>query len=260
MNGELENRIAELQQRGKAAKEQTAAELDRQKTALSEHAEGIKARLDGAFLDRVAEFVTVGKQASKALLAAEAIDHRHQALGEQIAANEVLLRRQARWAWLALGGACLAAAVIISLAIWGGARLIDNAGQEADAIRVANAADLVRARELGQRAIADLHEELAGQQAEIERRIALAGVELADLTGERDRLMAELEQFADLRDRLGIQLIEARSASPSSCRRGRKSGHGARRDCMSWRATTAGCSASWHGSDVQCSASRSWPS
>ena len=46
MNGELENRIAELQQRGKAAKEQTAAELDRQKTALSEHAEGIKARLD----------------------------------------------------------------------------------------------------------------------------------------------------------------------------------------------------------------------
>ena len=211
MNGELENRIAELQQRGKAAKEQTAAELDRQKTALSEHAEGIKARLDGAFLDRVAEFVTVGKQASRALLAAEAIDHRHQALGEQIAANEVLLRRQARWAWLALGGACLAAAVIISLAIWGGARLIDNAGQEADAIRVANAADLVRARELGQRAIADLHEELAGQQAEIERRIALAGVELADLTGERDRLMAELEQFADLRDRLGIQLIEARS-------------------------------------------------
>ena len=101
--------------------------------------------------------------------------------------------------------------MIISLAIWGGARLIDNAGQEADAIRVANAADLVRARELGQRAIADLHEELAGQQAEIERRIALAGVELADLTGERDRLMAELEQFADLRDRLGIQLIEARS-------------------------------------------------
>ena len=29
MNGELENRIAELQQRGKAAKGQTAAELDR---------------------------------------------------------------------------------------------------------------------------------------------------------------------------------------------------------------------------------------
>ena len=211
MNDEFEARIAELQQRSKAVKQHEAAELDRQKTALAEHANGIRTMLEGEFIDRVLEFSNAGKLAAEAVQAAVEIDQRHQALGEHIAANEVLLRRQARWAWFALGGACLAAVVIIALAIWGGARLISRAGLEADAIRVANAGELAAAREDGQRAIAALHEELAVQQGEIERRIEVAGAELSGLVGERDRLVAELEHFADLRDRLGIQLFETRS-------------------------------------------------
>lgn len=211
MNDEFESRIAELQQRSKVAKMQAGAELDRQKSALSEHANGIRTLLEGEFIDRVLEFSNAGKLAAEAVQAAEEIDQRHQALGEQIDANAALLRRQARWAWIALGGACLAAALIIALAVWGGVRLIDKAGLEADKIRTANASELLRTREEGQRAIALLHEEQSTQQGEIERRIAVAGVELSELTGERDRLVAELEGFADLRDRLGIQLVETRS-------------------------------------------------
>lgn len=211
MNDEFEARIAELQQRSKAVKQHEAAELDRQKTALAEHANGIRTMIEGEFIDRVLEFSNAGKLAAEAVQVAVEIDQRHQALGEHIAANGVLLRRKARWAWFALGGACLAAVVIIALAIWGGTRLISRAGLEADAIRVANASELERARQEGQHAIAVLHDELAGQRQEVERRIEEAGSELSDLTGERDRLVAELEHFADLRDRLGIQLIETRS-------------------------------------------------
>lgn len=134
MNDEFESRIAELQQRSKVAKRQAGAELDRQKSALTEHADGIRTMLEGEFIDRVLEFSNAGKLAAEALQAAEEIDHRHQALGEQIDANAALLRRQARWAWIALGGACLAAAAIIALAIWGGVRVIDKAGLEAEEV------------------------------------------------------------------------------------------------------------------------------
>lgn len=73
------------------------------------------------------------------------------------------------------------------------------------------AAELAAAREDGQRAIVALHEELAAQQGEIERRIEVAGAELSGVVGERDQFRAELEQFVALRDLLGIQLVEARS-------------------------------------------------
>lgn len=79
--------------------------------------------MDDELVERIAEFATVGKLAARALETAERIHREHEALGEQINANGALLRRQARWAWIALGGACLAAGVILLLAGWAGTSL-----------------------------------------------------------------------------------------------------------------------------------------
>jgi len=101
--------------------------------------------------------------------------------------------------------------VIIVLAGGAASCLVDAARLEADAIRVANSEELAVAREEGQRAVADLHEQLAAQRAEVERRIEDAGAEFAVLTNERDTVQAELERFIELRDRLGIALVEGRA-------------------------------------------------
>lgn len=211
MTNDLEARIAELRQRRRAGQEDAQVELDRLKAELSEHVQGIRAGMDDELVDRIAEFATVGKLAARALETAERIHREHEALGERITANGALLRRQVRFAWAALGGACLAAAAVLLLAIWTGAALKQAAAREADTIRAANVQELATAREEGERAIAALHEQLTGQRIEIERSIETVGVELASLTAESDAVRAELERFAALRDRLGIRLIETRT-------------------------------------------------
>lgn len=123
MTNDLEARIAELRQRRRVGQADAEAELERLKAELSEHVQGIRATMDDELVDRIAEFATVGKLAARALEMAERIHREHEALGEQIKANGALLRRQARWAWIALGGACLAAVVVLLLAIWAGAAL-----------------------------------------------------------------------------------------------------------------------------------------
>lgn len=146
--------------------------------------------------------------------AADAIGQMRQheeAIAKALSANDLVLRRQARWAWLAVGGACLAAMLIVVLASWAASDLIDAAGLEADAIRAANVEELVAAREEGQTAIADLHEQLAIQRMEVERRIDEVGVEFATMSNERDAVQAELARFIELRDRLGFALVEGRS-------------------------------------------------
>ncbi|KGJ11373.1 hypothetical protein EQ718_08255 [Paracoccus versutus] len=211
MTNDLEARIAELRQRRRAGQEDTEVELDRLKAQLSEHVQGIRAGMDDELVDRIAEFATVGKLAAKALETAERIHREHEALGERITAHGALLRRQARFAWAALGGACLAAGAVLLLVIWTGAALKQAAAREADIIRATNIRELAAARDEGERAIATLHEQLAGQRTWIERSIETVGVELASLTAERDAVRAELEHFAALRDRLGIRLIETRT-------------------------------------------------
>lgn len=120
MTNDLEARIAELRQRRRIGQEDAEVELDRLKAVLSEHVQGIRASMDDELVDRIAEFATVGKLAARALETAERIHREHEALGEQINANGALLRRQARFAWAALGGACLVAVVILLLAGWAG--------------------------------------------------------------------------------------------------------------------------------------------
>lgn len=123
MTNDLEARIAELRQRRPAGQEDAEVELERLKAVLSEHVQGIRATMDDELLDRIAEFATVGKLAARALETTERIHREHEVLGERIKANGVLFRRQARFAWAALGGACLAAGVILLLAFWAGASL-----------------------------------------------------------------------------------------------------------------------------------------
>lgn len=78
-------------------------------------------------------------------------------------------------------------------------------------IRAANVAELTEARDIGQREIAALHGEMARQRNAVEQQIALQGDELADMVAESDTVRGELEYFIQLRDRLGIHLVETRS-------------------------------------------------
>lgn len=211
MTGDLESRMAELQQRRQAGREVAEAELARLKAVLSDHADGIRDDLT-AEAKRINQLMSgVDAQARDAANAINQLRQHDEAIKKALSAKDVVLRRQARWAWIALGGACLAALVIIVLAGGAASRLVDAARLEADAIRAANVEELAVAREEGQRAVADLHEQLAAQRAEVERRIEDAGAEFAALTNERDAIQAELERFIELRDHLGIALVEGRA-------------------------------------------------
>lgn len=211
MTGDLESRLAQLQERRQAGREAAEAELARLKLELSSHAEDIRSAL-AAEARRINQLmIGVDDQARDAADAIGQMRQHEEAITKALSANDLVLRRQARWAWLAVGGACLAAMLIVVLASWAASDLIDAAGLEADAIRAANVEELVAAREEGQTAIADLHEQLAIQRMEVERRIDEVGVELASMSNERDAVQAELDRFIELRDRLGFSLVEGRS-------------------------------------------------
>lgn len=211
MIGDLETRMDGLRQRQLARQDAAEAELVRLKATLSAHADDIKADL-AAEAKQINQLISgVGAQTRDATNAALRLRQDSEAMRQALQANDAVLRRQARWAWTAVGGACLAAVVILVLAGWAASRLIEVARLEADAIRAANIDELADAREEGQRAIADLHQQLAAQRAEVERGIEGVGAEFAALSTERDAVQAELERFIDLRDRLGITLVEGQT-------------------------------------------------
>lgn len=211
MIGDLETRMDGLRQRQQARQDAAEAELVRLKDTLSAHAEDIKADL-AAEAKQINQLIScVGAQTRDATNAALRLRHDSEAMRQALKANDAVLRRQARWAWTAVGGACLAAVVILVLAGWAASRLIEVARLEADALRAANVDELAVAREEGQRAIADLHQQLAAQRAEVERGIEDVGAEFAALSTERDSVQAELERFIYLRDRLGITLVEGQT-------------------------------------------------
>ncbi|QBX35016.2 hypothetical protein E4191_10065 [Paracoccus liaowanqingii] len=204
-------RMAEIQQRQQARAQAADEELVRLKAMLSDHADGIKVTL-AAEMDRIDDLKSgVGAQIRDATNASTRLRQDSEGMRRVLKANEVALRRQARWAWTAVGGACLAAVVIVLLAGWAATSLIDAARLEADAIRTANVDELTDAREEGQRAIAELHQQLAAQQAEVERSSEDVGAEFAALSTERDAVQAELERFSHFRDRLGITLVEGQN-------------------------------------------------
>lgn len=134
-----------------------------------------------------------------------------ETLAARLDANEALIRRQARRVGRALGVATLAAGLVVLVAIWAGAVLVQSARAEAEVIRAGNLRAVAEARAEGERALAALWDDLAEQRAEAERGIEEIGVELAGLAAERDAVRAELTEFAALRERLGIQLIEGRT-------------------------------------------------
>ncbi|WP_135313303.1 hypothetical protein [Paracoccus liaowanqingii] len=203
--------MAEIQQRQQARAQAADEELVRLKAMLSDHADGIKVTL-AAEMDRIDDLKSgVGAQIRDATNASTRLRQDSEGMRRVLKANEVALRRQARWAWTAVGGACLAAVVIVLLAGWAATSLIDAARLEADAIRTANVDELTDAREEGQRAIAELHQQLAAQQAEVERSSEDVGAEFAALSTERDAVQAELERFSHFRDRLGITLVEGQN-------------------------------------------------
>lgn len=208
MTDDFDTMLADFRQRRQATHDAAEVELSRVKAALADHADAIRA--DWATeTERINALISrVSTQTNQATDAAIRLQQDNEGMRQALNANRAVLRRQARWAWTAVGGACLAAVAIILLAGWAAGGLIDSARTEADALRAANVDELAMAREDGQRAIAELHEQLAAQRAEIERRVDDVGAEFAALTAERDDIRAELDRFIELRNRLGITLVE----------------------------------------------------
>lgn len=123
MTNDLEARIAELRQRRRIGQEDAEVELDRLKAVLSEHADGIRAELDAEGKRIKLLMSSVGVQACVAAETMTWLREDNEAMRENLKANGALLRRQARWAWIVLGAACLAAVVILLLAGWAGVSL-----------------------------------------------------------------------------------------------------------------------------------------
>lgn len=209
MTIDLDARIAELRQRRRAEEDDAAGELDRLKQGLAEHADGIGRKLDAEGKQIRLMMFSVSGHVAAEQARLEALRADNEELRTRLDANGIVLRRQVKGAWAALGGICLVAAGILLLAVWGASRLVDGAKQEADTIRAANAGELAAAQEDGARALATLEAQLAAQRASVEQSLGAAGAELAGLEAERASVKAELEQFVTLRDRIGIQLVES---------------------------------------------------
>lgn len=214
MTNELEMRIAKLQQRSRGESGSCTPEEPDLEPAMSDLISGIRAMLSNDWADtkivtQDSDPETLSTPPVPVLSGnAEPAPETVQLVEEPL----VPLWRQRRWAWIIMGAACIIALIILLLAIWSAKRMVDQASSEVDLIRAANVAELREAREVGQLEVAKLHEELADQRSEVEQRILEAGGELAQLTVERDTLRAELEQFADLRRRVGIQLVDSRGS------------------------------------------------
>ncbi|WP_430449267.1 hypothetical protein [Rhodophyticola sp.] len=66
------------------------------------------------------------------------------------------------------------------------------------------------ARVEGDAQLAALRSEMDSRRADIERQIVEAGSELSDIADERDAARVALEELVELRDRIGLELVEYR--------------------------------------------------
>jgi hypothetical protein len=121
--------------------------------------------------------------------------------------------RVCRLGFVAVGGviaACVGALIILATAFWLGAQIKSAAKNEAARLRAAYAIEIATVRQEGEATLDQLYIDLAHRSEAAGQQLTEIGTELAALSEERDAVLLELERFIQLRERVGIQLVEFR--------------------------------------------------
>jgi hypothetical protein len=125
-----------------------------------------------------------------------------------------VLERRIWQIWILVGAGIAAvsiiAVVIISFALWSGSELKAAAENEAALLRDTYAAEIAAARRDGETALSELQADLARRSEVAGEHLTEIGAELAAMSEDRDAVRIELEHFIELRDRVGIELVEFR--------------------------------------------------
>lgn len=150
------------------------------------------------------------KSVQETSLSLDGLEARASILSADLESQAKRLRRIRLHVFAIITTAGICAALILAAAFWLGVRIMQEAQNEAAAIRDTNAVEVTQVRQMGELALADLRTHISEQRAEIEHEIGSMGADLTVLTEDRDTVRVELEQFVALRDRVGFQLLDFR--------------------------------------------------
>jgi len=146
----------------------------------------------------------------QASMSVEGLNARTNVIDERASTLEGRIRQL----WVSVGAgvtaAVIVAVVVVAFAFWTGARVKAAAENEATLLRDRYAAEIVAAREQGEAALAGLQSDLARQSEVSAEQLTAIGTELAAEAEDRDAVRLELQHFIELRNRVGIELVDYR--------------------------------------------------
>ncbi len=146
----------------------------------------------------------------QASLSVGGLNARTDLIEERTRALENRLRRIWRFTCAGIAAALFLSLIIVSFAMWSGAKVKAAAENEADLLRATYAAEIEAVQEEGETELARIHADLAQKVAATEVKILEVGAELQNIIEEREAVRQELEHFVTLRERVGIKLVEFR--------------------------------------------------
>jgi septal ring factor EnvC (AmiA/AmiB activator) len=123
---------------------------------------------------------------------------------------ESRVRRTRRLLVRGIAASSLLGALILLAALWSSSSLKTAARVEADTLRIFYADQIDAARQEGNAEMAAIQAEISARRADIERQIIEVRAELSEIADERDSIRTALEELVDLRDRVGLELVEYR--------------------------------------------------
>lgn len=133
-----------------------------------------------------------------------------QVLEEEMVALESRVKHTRRFLIGGIAACGLLGALILLAALWSSGNLKTAARAEANTLRILYADQIEAARQEGDAELAAIQAEVSVQSAVIERQIIEIGAELSEIADERDATRVALEELVDLRDRIGLELVEYR--------------------------------------------------
>ncbi|WP_141246460.1 hypothetical protein [Actibacterium ureilyticum] len=139
------------------------------------------------------------------------LDATRQTLSEAVEADSRRIAALRRRVTVAVVLVALIAALVLALTGAVASRMVNEARTEAARIRAENTQEIAQARAEGEAALQALADRLASREAVLTAEIETMGADLAQLGADRDAARADLEHFAELRQKIGFDLIPYRN-------------------------------------------------
>lgn len=139
------------------------------------------------------------------------LDAARQSLSEAVEADSRRIAALRRRVTVGVVLVALVGALVLALAGAVASGMVDEARTDAAHIRTENAQEIAQARAEGEAALQALSQRLASREAALTAQIEAMGADLAQLGADRDAARAHLEHFAELRQKIGLDLIPYRS-------------------------------------------------